>query len=260
MQMPDDALLCAFADGELEKKAAREIEALAAQYPAVRERIEMFRRSAHLVRFAFPEGHFADIPPDLQRQVEDATSTRRVKPRDWARQALVAAVLVFGIAFGATVTRYLEHGTVLPRSAVAAVMYEVAEYHPTYARETEHLVEVPASRREHIEQWLGARVGLDLKAPDLTVQGLTFRGARLVPLEDQVLAQLMYTDQTERRIALCVTKLVGRPSDTLQTLVDGGLKLHGVSKGQHIFLVVGPEDSAILDQIADQLPTLLTQS
>jgi anti-sigma factor RsiW len=177
----------------------------------------------------------------------------------WSRRALAAAVLLLCFGFGAAVTRLVEHGTVLPRSAVATMMHEVAEHHPIYVREVEHLVEVPAHRREHIEEWLGERVGLALRAPDLSAYGLTFQGARLVAVQGQVLAQLIYTDEDEKRIALCVTRLNGRPSEKLETMVEGGLKLHGLSKGEHVFLIVGPADDHLIDSLASDLPSLLVR-
>jgi anti-sigma factor RsiW len=257
----EDTLLCAYVDGELDPQAAREVEALAAHNPAVRDRIRMFRQSRNLLHGALSEGEFAEVPHRLQRSAERMIF--RAKLRSWTRSvprdALSAvAALLLGIGIGAALLQFIEHGTVLPRTAVAAVMHEVAEYHPVYAREVEHLVEVPASRREHIEEWLGDRVGLAFKAPDLSRYEFRYQGARLVALHDQVLAQLMYTGPNDQRIALCITKLKGRPSERLETLVEGGLKLLGVSKGGHVFLVVGPADEPIVERLAADLPGLLT--
>jgi hypothetical protein len=86
---------------------------------------------------------------------------------------------------------------------------------------------------------------------------LTFRGARLVALHDQVLAQLMYTDAAERPLALCVTPLVGRPSETIETIIENGLKLRGLSNGRYVFLVAGPVDAPAIDRVAPRLPALL---
>jgi hypothetical protein len=44
----------------------------------------------------------------------------------------------------------------------------------------------------------------------------------------------------------------------LETLVEGGLKRLGVSKGGHVFLVVGPADEPIVERLAVDLPGLLT--
>ena len=180
-------------------------------------------------------------------------------PTTWFCRVLVAAVPLLCFTLGVAVTRMVEHGTILPRSAVATIMREVAEYHPVYMKEVEHLVEVPANRREHIQEWLGERVGLALRAPDLGAYGLTFQGARLIAIEGQALAQLIYTDDDEKRIALCVTKIKGRASQKLETLVEDGLKLHGLSKGEHVFLIVGDADYHVIDGLANDLPSLLVR-
>jgi anti-sigma factor RsiW len=263
MQTPvDDILLCAYVDGELDPSTAREVEKLAAHDPAVRGRIAMFRRSRDLLQAALSQPQYGDVPAHLLTWAERAVFRARPQAAttSWSRRALAAAALVIALGIGAAVTRLVEHGTVLPPSGVAAVMHEVAEYHPVYVREVEHLVEVPASRREHIEEWLGERVGLALRAPDLSAYGLTFQGARLVALHDQALAQLMYTGEKEQRVALCVTKLVGSPSEKLQSIVEYGLKLYGLSRGEHVFLVVGPAGEPVVDRLATDLPSLLARS
>jgi anti-sigma factor RsiW len=253
----DDTVLCAYVDGELDARSAHEVEVAASSNPVLRRRIEMFQRSRKLLRAALSEDRFIEVPPRLEQTIRNARS-----PSRWQmavrRYAALAAGVVLCLALGAAAMRLIEHGHILPISGVGFVLREVAEYHPVYAREEEHLVEVPASRREHIEEWLGARIGLGLKAPDLVDRGLTFRGARLVALEDQVLAQLMYTDAGKRRYALCATKLVGAPGRGFETLVENGLRLRGVSHGEHVFLIVGPDDAPLVDELARDLPALLS--
>jgi anti-sigma factor RsiW len=260
MQEPvDDMLLCAYVDGELDAIAGREIETLAALNPAVREQIEMFRASGDLLRQALSEAPFAEVPLGLQRAAGRKMFQTELPSRSWSILAAVATLLL-GLGLGSALTRFIEHGSVLPKSAIAGIMHDIAEYHPVYAREVEHLVEVPASQHEHLEQWLGERVGLALKAPDLSAYGLRFQGGRLIALHDHALAQLMYTGPGDQRVALCVAKLQGKQPESTESLVDGGLKLHGVSKGGHVFVVVGPAGDPLVDRLSADLPALLTAS
>jgi len=260
MQEPvDDMLLCAYVDGELDAIAGREIETLAARNPAVREQIEMFRASGDLLRRALSEAPFTEVPPGLKQAAEQKMFRPALSSRSWSALAAVATLLL-GLGLGSALMRFVEHGSVLPRSAVAGIMHDIAEYHPVYAREVEHLVEVPASRREHLEQWLGERIGLALRAPDLSAYGLRFQGGRLIALHDHALAQLMYTGPSDQRVALCVAKLQGKQSDGTESLVDGGLKLYGTSKGGHIFVIVGPAGDPLVDRLSTDLPALLTSS
>src|SRR3954468_7961377 len=88
----------------------------------------------------------------------------------------------------------------------AEFMAEVAKYHSVYARETEHLAEVPASRKDHIEEWLGARLERKLSVPDLSPAGWTFEGGRRLVEDDQPIAQLLYVAPGRQPIAVCITR------------------------------------------------------
>jgi len=78
----------------------------------------------------------------------------------------------------------------------AIVAYEV------YAPEVRHPVEVAASDSDHLRAWLSKRLGEPVKLPDLSPQGYTLLGGRLVAADDGPAAQLMYEDADKRRIAI----------------------------------------------------------
>ena len=118
----------------------------------------------------------------------------------------------------------------------------MADYHAVFVRETDHLVEVPASRRDHIEAWLGNRVGYPLHVPDLRDQGLEFVGARLLAAVGQPVAQLMYTTATGDRVALCVTEQGAEASTKLQRISEGGFDVYGQGQGKHLFIIAAPAD------------------
>jgi anti-sigma factor RsiW len=85
------------------------------------------------------------------------------------------------------------------------VAEEIASYHQVYARETDHLVEVPASHKAELEAWLGARLKRPLHVPDLTAEGLSFAGGRLLVVDDNPVAQLIYLRPGVAPSALCIT-------------------------------------------------------
>jgi anti-sigma factor RsiW len=100
------------------------------------------------------------------------------------------------------------------------------------------LVEVPATRKAHIEEWLGNRLNRKLTVPDLTRDGLEFIGARMLVMEGHPVAQLIYKHDDEPPIALCITLSELRKSsfsvDKHQGLVVGHWNEDG-----YIFVVVG---------------------
>ena len=127
---------------------------------------------------------------------------------------------------------------------------QVAQYHRVYAREQRHLVEVPAAETPHIEAWLGKRLELPFKVPDLSAFGLTFQGARMLVINGQPVAQLVYLPPGGRAFALCVihSKREDKPltasrQDDLN-MVDWRVKGYG-------FVVVGWEDQTELRAIAE---------
>jgi anti-sigma factor RsiW len=83
----------------------------------------------------------------------------------------------------------------------------IADYHVVYARESEHQIEVPARRLDHIQAWLGERLHRNLLVPDLSDRGLTFEGARLLVVDGQPVAQLVYSapDRPHEPLALCIS-------------------------------------------------------
>jgi anti-sigma factor RsiW len=127
---------------------------------------------------------------------------------------------------------------------------QVAQYHRVYAGEKRHLVEVAAAETPHIESWLGKRLDMPLVVPDLTAQGLKFEGARMLVINGQPVAQLIYTPPDGRALALCVIRspkedkpLTASQQDDLH-LVDWRTKGYG-------FVVVGWEDDARMRAIAE---------
>jgi anti-sigma factor RsiW len=127
---------------------------------------------------------------------------------------------------------------------------QVAEYHRVYAGEKRHLVEVAAAETPHIESWLGKRLEMPLVVPDLTAQGLTFQGARMLVINGAPVAQLIYTPADGRAVALCIIRspkedkpLTASQQDDLR-LVDWRTKGYG-------FVVVGWEDEAQMRAIAE---------
>ena len=75
-----------------------------------------------------------------------------------------------------------------------------------YAAEKLHVVEVGADQKDHLVGWLSKRVGTPLVAPDLTAEGFSLVGGRLLPASGKPAAQFMYQDRSGTRISLYVTR------------------------------------------------------
>jgi len=240
-------LLVAYADGELDDAEAAEVEAWLAVTPSAQRRLAMHRETTALLRAAFPESRYAvtpgAMPPALRDRPSPATARRwpGAPAYGWA----IAASLVMGvIGYGAGVT--------WPDLVVSdrdRMLSEVAEYHAVYARETVHLVEVPAAQSDHLKAWLGNRVKGTLIIPDFREAGLTFAGGRLVVLDGAPVAELMYTRAKGLPIAFCVLARDGAPS-ALVVERRGAINLATWDDGHHAYIVVGDAEQAMIRDLA----------
>jgi len=251
----DDALLVAYIDGELDPVTRRHVDDLLEQNAAVRARVAMFRRSGDLLRSAFSEAEYMAPPERLAARVR-----AKVQPtvRPWrAWWALPVAAAIAGLVIGNLLLPVNLGLGESSSSRLAYLLEEVREYHAVFARETEHIVEVPASRREHIEAWLGNRVHYPFAVPDLTSRGLTFLGARLVPIDGGVVAQLMYVDGGGEHVAICIAFTEDKLKAPLQSVQKAGFTVIGEADGHHAFIVAGPRFNRELEPLAKGLPAML---
>ena len=251
----DDTLLVAYVDGELDAATHQRIADLVEQEPAVRARVAMFRRSCDLLRAALSDDKYMAVPEPLAGRANKMLKGHANRLLAWLSLPVAAAIV--GLVVG-NLALPPNFGVGQSSSGrLADLLEDVREYHAMFARETEHVVEVPASRREHIRAWLGDRVHYPLNVPDLTSRGLTFLGARMVALSGGVAAQLMYVDGGGEYIAICVALTEDKLNAPLQSVQKAGFEVLGEAEGHHTFIVAGPQSNPALEPIARSLPALL---
>ena len=91
-------------------------------------------------------------------------------------------------------------------SQVAALVTEAVRAHALYSVDPHRPVEIGADQSETMVRWLSNRVGTPVSAPDLSQNGFTLVGGRLVSAAEGPAAQFMYEDETGRRITLFATQ------------------------------------------------------
>lgn len=250
----DDILLVAYLDGELDPAAARQLEGIARENPDVALRLAAFRRSQALLHAAMPEEAFAPRDGRFEAAIDDG---RRVAQPGRARAFVrLAASIMVGILLGAGATFGALRWT-SDENDVAALLREVGEYHAVFSRESDHLVEVPAARKAHIEAWLGERVGLNLVVPDLQSIGLSFEGARMLVVDGRPVAQLVYRGP-DGVVALCALRSDKAGAAGPSRLTEDGLLLAATPRGGHLFIAVGTASSPLVPRLAERLPDLMT--
>jgi anti-sigma factor RsiW len=260
----DDTLLVSYLDGELDPTTARLVEDQFDIDPATRERMALLQMTDELLREALEIPEHTDVSPALRAKVENLIRQprSRLRPlmsrRTWMPMA--AAAVIGGFVFaGSNMLGRLPFGNG-GNSAVAHVLNEVAEYHAVYASEAEHLVEMPASRQPELEAWLSKRVKFAFAAPDLRAHDLEFQGGRLLAVDSQPVAQLMYTGKDGGVVALCIALTSADASSGLQQREDDDLTTFGKGVGHHVFVVIGSSSNTSLRAIAESMPESLRRS
>jgi len=260
--------LVAYVDGELPAEEARAVEA----WLANDNEAQQLRRQLHednlvlrgllsaVLREPVPPALVAKIAPDGSAAgPAGAPATAAVtrlpgpaRPRSMASWLAVAAAicLIVGGLAGFFAGQHQARRDLAAAPQAPSWLMQVAEYHRVYAGEKQHLVEVAAAETPHIEAWLGKRLDMPLVVPDLTAQGLTFQGARMLVIDGKPVAQLIYTPPDGRALALCIIRsdredkpLTASQQEDLR-LVDWRTKGYG-------FVVVGWEDDARMQAVAE---------
>ena len=261
--------LVAYVDNELPADEARAIEAwLAGDAEA-----QQLRRQLHednlVLRGLLSAVLREPVPPEMtakfaprasdaapatqQQSATVAPLPSRARPwriAPWLAVAAAVCLIVGGLGgFFAGQYQTRQEMAAVPPQPPSWIM-QVAEYHRVYADEKRHLVEVAAAETPHIESWLGKRLDMALAVPDLTAQGLTFQGARMLVIDGKPVAQLIYTPPDGRALALCIIRSPKEDKPLTPSQQDD-LRLVEWRTNGHGFVVVGWEDEARMLAIAE---------
>ena len=260
--------LSAYVDGALSAADAAIVERLVESDPAIAAEFEALSRIDDLSRTAFA-GMLADpVPVALTRTIDRAlfTDTTLVpqpaanltNAPTWRALAAAFALLLIGGTAGAYLTHLAAPGQ---RSSAMSWLDQVAEYHQVYATQKRHLVEVPASETEHLQSWLTSVTGVAFSVPDLSTNGLTFQGGRLLVANGKPVAQLMYTDPAGRVVAICFLaggdSNLGAGHTTPKLQLADGLDMVWWTSKDASYVVVGPTSGIDLQSVAKAASTLL---
>jgi anti-sigma factor RsiW len=236
--------LHAWLDGELPAEREAAVERHLAANPEERQRFDAYRADGEAIARIFSCAESEASVPAVE------TRPRRARWLWSAGPAIAAGILmgVIGLTSGMLIER------TAPKSDYAEQIEEVAGYHLVYARETKHLVEIPASQREELVAWMSDRLGRRMVIPDLSGDGLTFGGGRMLVVNHRPVAQLLYTRAGGQPIGVCVTQL---PDEQAPINVDhrDGLRLVSWVQDGYGYIIVGDLPETQVRQVADRVAT-----
>ena len=213
-QRPDDTLLSAWLDGEVEGADCARIQAWLQEHPEDAARVRLWAADRDALRARFSPTLEEAIPERLTQAVWRRSGARRGWAWGWPMQAAAAVVLfAMGVGLG---TLWRGGSSAEPVTAAGRTWTErAAVAHAVYAPEVRHPVEVSvregdaAQQREqeaHLSRWLTRRLSVPVKLFDLRDQGYELVGGRLLPDATGPSAQLMYQDAMGMRVTVYLRK------------------------------------------------------
>ncbi|MCW5717411.1 MAG: anti-sigma factor [Bauldia sp.] len=199
-----DEDLAAYADGRLLPERAASVEAWLAspENAADRARLERWRLQDASLRAALDPVLAEPLPAALRAVLGEARPPLRARRSvRWLAPAAVAAGIGIAIGVGGSFALW---GA--PPAVARGLADSGMSAHAVYSRETRHAVEVGADDEAHLVSWLSNRLDTPISPPDLSAEGLTFLGGRLVPDGGRPAAQLMYEDGAGQRYTLFIAR------------------------------------------------------
>jgi anti-sigma factor RsiW len=233
--------LHAYVDGELDATERCAIEKLLADDAAARQVVDSYRRQKQALKQAFDGTLSEALPPSMLA----ALATRGTwKSKPYLHMAAAIALLLFGGLAG----WFAGHDPIAAQAQSVAANAIAA--HEVYASEVKHPVEVLASEKDHLQAWLSKRVGVAFEIPDLTAEGYTLLGGRLLASASQPAAQLMYEDANKQRITMFLTASNDKSETALRVETKGRLIACYWLDGKLAFAMAGELDQASMMNLA----------
>jgi anti-sigma factor RsiW len=240
----DDWALHAYVDNEVSGEQRAEIELLLRNNPELAQKVDAWSRQRDLLKQAF-DGVLAEpLPPSLAATLRDGSG---LAARPYLAMAAALALLLLGGLAG----WFVAHETAPDQ--VASIAREAIAAHEVYTVEVRHPVEVGADDKAHLQAWLSKRVGTPFTVPDLSAQGYTLLGGRLLASGDGPAAQLMYEDAARNRVTIFLT---GQPEDNetaLHVEEKGKLIACYWRDGKLAFAVAGELERGPMMKLAEEI-------
>ena len=182
-----------------------------------------------------------------------ATAGITRKPAGFGRLAL-AASLVGGMIGGAALYGSVnglyfqsKDSLTLAQSVVPEWVRLVADYHLLYVRET--VLASPVASAEAVSQQVSENLQIPFSVPQLDEQGIEFRRAQWLAVDDQPLLQLAYLPESGKPLAVCVLKKSTSQNIPAEFGETGGMQYVHWQKGEHAVVIVGAVSQQELQDI-----------
>jgi anti-sigma factor RsiW len=180
----------------------------------------------------------------------------------WAMAASVAALVV---GYGAGTWRLVapEPGGLQNASVSDRWLDNIAAYYNVYtnslASKDKLLVDFNAEDVPELEKWFGAKLNRKLAVPDLSTQGFTAQGGRLVIINGKPAAQFVYSSDKAELVELVIA-FTDAPYMPAQAAKRGDVNIVHWRDNGYAYAFAGAIDSDRLQALADRVWRELARS
>lgn len=207
--------LLAYVDNQLGEAERAAVELWLESNPDKAADVAHWQRQNEALTALFPAAGNEPIPARL----DPHRLARSVAANDNFRLGQIAAALVLFMIGG--VVGWSGRDVVTPTIAASEVLIENAvTAHNLFVRENRHAVEVAAADQDHLVSWLSNRVTQPITPPDLSAEGFTLVGGRLLPTAQAAgagpAAQLMYENAAAERVTVYITAALPDKADAYE--------------------------------------------
>lgn len=259
-QRPDDALLSAWLDGEIEGAESTRVQSWLQEHPDDAARVRLWAADRDALRARFAPSLDEPVPEHLTQVVRRRGERRAFDFGTWSQAAAAVVLLAAGVAIGALWRANVARE---PVSAAARWPQRAVAAHAVYAPEERHPVEVnvregdEARQREqetHLSRWLTRRLSVPVKLFDLRADGFELVGGRLLPDGAGPSAQLMYQDGAGQRVTVYLRKAGDRDVPaSFHYERQGDLGMFYWVEGRCGYALVGPQSRERLLALAEAI-------
>ena len=244
-----DAYLHAYIDGQLNAAQRAEVEVYLKENPHKARQVQQYRMLNQQLHRKFDASLQEPLPDAVLALSQDASPPQ--KNLWWGRIAAVVAWFVVGGSAG-----WLLHSGVdrSQNRATTSAQQHAYDAHRFYLREGRHVVEVPATDKDHLMKWLSGRLGAQVGPADLTSAGYQLLGGRLLPAGDYASGIYMYENTQHERITQYISTepgVSGAAAPQCETRVT--LSVCVWNRDALTFVLVGDVPLDMLQALAQQV-------
>lgn len=235
-----------YVDGEMPPGEIEAFEARMSSEPDLADQVAEIMAMDTALRATVPSPSAAHLD-DILTSAEAAVITPR-RSIPWRQLAAAVALVAFGFGSGLLSAR-----SSVPTDLTGDLLANASAAHALYSVEVVHPVEVSAGKRDHLKGWLSNRLGAEVRIPELTGQGLSLVGGRLLPFEQGAAAQFMYENTDGTRLTLYLTPDTQEAKTALRFGAAEALSVVYWQDGLWHYALVGPLDKAQMTGIAQSV-------